>query len=143
MKYIAAIYIAQSFIVHPPPFFNRDIRQRWIKEFRNRGFLSRRGRFLMVCGLLLCPFKYILCFWFFVARVDNMIQIANIACWLKLKYMRIMQLNQNKFQTGQKRESDTPLNVMFLADLRPYLKFPTLFICYKFCKGMCVYCQRV
>ena len=63
----------------------KNIRFHWrIKEFQNWGALSRRGKILRsgVCFETPSHIPYVS-----VVRLENKIQIENIACWLKSKYM--------------------------------------------------------
>ena len=63
--------------------------------------ITGHGRILGIWELFWCPFITL----FFWVRVENKRHIINIACWLQLKYMRVMQSKFTKtppvfFQTG-------------------------------------------
>ena len=60
------------------------------------GALSRRGRTFWVWGLFCCPFTYSHIPYLFVVREEKNIYIVNIACWLRLIYMRIIQSKFSK-----------------------------------------------
>ena len=85
-----AFYLFQRIFTgqeQPAVFFCIYIVQWRIQEFRNLGAWSRRGRILRhgVCFEAPSHIPYV-----FVLRV-NKIHIVNVVCWLKSKYMRVIQ----------------------------------------------------
>lgn len=71
----------------------------------------RRGWFLGVKGLFWCPINLHVPY-VFVARVQNEIHIANLACWLQLKYTCVIQ---SKFTHTKKTKTKTPNKISNLV----------------------------